>query len=64
MKQVFPMLVLFSSSLPAIAHEGHGVDAGSALHFFSGAHLLLPISAGIVAGVVGLLAFKRLRERR
>ena len=51
MKRVIPGLLLSSSSLQALAHEGHGVDVGSVMHYVSGPHLFLLVCFGLcVAG--------------
>jgi len=54
-------LLLLSLNLPALAHEGHGVDAGSVLHYLSGAHLLLPVGIGlaVAACYAGVRYFRR-----
>ncbi|MEM1189986.1 MAG: hypothetical protein AAF933_04505 [Pseudomonadota bacterium] len=64
MKRVIPGLLLLSSSLQAFAHEGHGADSGSVLHYFSGPHLFLMIFVGLCVAGACYVGLKDRRERR
>ncbi len=61
MKNIIPGILLAGASLPALAHEGHGVDAGSLFHFFSSPHLLVPLSLGICVAAALYLGIKHYR---
>jgi len=54
-------LILSTYSIMAVAHEGHGVDAGSAIHFLSGAHIW-PL--GLVILATGFALWLRAKQRR
>ena len=52
MRKVILGAAITTWGVQAIAHEGHGIDASSVLHYLSGSHLLIPmLLAMCVAGV-------------
>jgi hypothetical protein len=63
MKRAIAACLYIYPGLQALAHEGHGVDTGSFLHYFAWPHLL---PAGIALCALGACyaAFRYFRQRR
>lgn len=59
-KWIFTALAVASS--PAFAHEGHGVDVNSVLHYLSAPHIALPLGL-VVVGAAAAFFISRKRER-
>lgn len=56
-------LALAAISSPAFAHEGHGVDVNSILHYLSAPHIALPLGMLVLACGATFIAKKLNRKR-
>ena len=63
MNKLFLASILIGFPQLAIAHDGHGVNPQSLLHYFSGAHVVGMAAVAISIAAICYFSFRRRSQR-